>query len=284
MMVASARSTAAGAPTATIGAGQVLADSGLPAGEARALLAGVLQMRREALIAHPETAVPQAAAEHFAALVARRAAGVPMAYLLGTQEFHGHRLHVTPDVLIPRPETELLVDIALELLAGRAAARVLDLGTGSGAIAIALALAQPHWTVLASDRSPAALRVAQRNARELGAPVQLFAADWWAPVQGRFELVISNPPYIAAGDAHLPALAHEPRGALTDEADGLEPLRAIIGGAAARLAGGGWLLVEHGFDQGAAVRDLMAREGLAARTLRDLAGLERACLGRPAAR
>ncbi len=264
-------------------ADRLLSASGLPASEARALLAGVLEMRREQLIAHPQTPVPAAAAEHFAALAARRRGGEPMAYLLGVQEFHGHRLRVTPDVLVPRPETELLVDTALELLAGRPGARVLDLGTGSGAIAIALALAQPQWTVLASDRSAAALRVAARNAAALGARVQLFAADWWQPVRGCFDLIVSNPPYVAAGDAHLHALVHEPRAALTEEADGLAALRAIIGGAVRQLAKGGWLLVEHGYDQGAAVRELMSQAGFEPRTLRDLAGLERACLGAPAA-
>ncbi len=265
-------------------AAPVMAGSGLPPGEARTLLGHVLGMRRERLIAHPQTPVPAAATARFAALAARRRTGEPMAYLLGAQEFHGHHLSVTRDVLIPRPETELLVDTALELLAGTPAARVLDLGTGSGAIAIALALAQPDWTVVATDRSAAALCVARHNAQRLGARLHLLAGDWWLPVGGRFDLIVSNPPYIARDDVHLAALGHEPRTALTDEADGLGPLRTIIGGAAARLDDGGWLLVEHGYDQGAAVRELMSRERFAPRTLRDLAGLERACLGRRAPR
>ena len=253
--------------------------------EARALLAFVLALPRETLVAHPDTAVPAAAAERFAELAAQRSAGVPMAYLVGEQEFHGHRFAVTPDVLIPRPDTELLVDTALEVLAARPGAAVLELATGSGCIAIALQLARPDLRVVATDRSTAALAVAQANAARLGARVHWIAADWFAPLQGRFDLVLANPPYVAAGDPHLRALEHEPRAALTDEGDGLGALRAIIRAAPPVLAPGGVLLLEHGYDQGAAVRALMGAQGYGeVVTLRDLAGHERAVRGcRPAA-
>ncbi len=277
------RRDTAGPAAGAAGARQLLRTSGLPATEARALLCALLELPRERLVAHPDTAVAPGAAQRFHALAEQRRRGVPLAYLLGTQEFYGHALHVNPDVLIPRPDTELLVDTALDVLAQRPQARVLDLGTGSGAIAIALALARPGLDIVATDVSTAALRVAQHNARRLGARIQLVAADWFAPVAGRFDLIISNPPYIAAADPHLDALGDEPRRALTDDADGLGALRSVIGGAAARLAVDGTLLVEHGYDQGAAVRALLQAAGFGARTLRDLAGQERACLGTRAA-
>lgn len=252
----------------------------LPLQEARALLAHVLSMPRERLIAHPELPVGERAHASFAQLVEQRRRGIPMAYLLGVQEFYGHALRVTPEVLIPRPDTELLVHTALRLLQGRTQARVLELGTGSGCIAIALALERPDLRIVASDRSPAALRVAQQNCRRLGAPIHLVAGEWYAPLAGRFDLIVSNPPYVAVTDAHLAQLRFEPRMALTDEADGLSALRTIVGGAPRHLAPSGVLLVEHGYDQGAAVRELMADRGLRGiATLRDLAGHERACLG-----
>jgi len=248
--------------------------------EARALLAHALEVPAERLIAHPESRVDQRAQEAFSHLVSERQRGTPMAYLLGVQEFYGHRVRVTPEVLIPRPDTELLVETALHLLRGRAGMRVLDLGTGSGCIGIALALARPDLWIVACDRSPAALRVAQENCGRLGVSLQLVAAQWYAPMRGHFDLIISNPPYIAAGDRHLADLSFEPRAALTDEADGLTALRTIIAGAGERLSRGGQLLVEHGYDQGPAVRAMMLEYGFAqATTLRDLAGQERACLG-----
>jgi len=241
-------------------------------------------LRRERLIAHPQTPVSAEQARRFARAVQRRSQGEPMAYLLGGQEFYGHYFEVTPEVLIPRPDTELLVDTALRELQACAGARVLDLGTGSGCIAIALALARPDCFVVASDISPGALAVARRNARRLQAPVHLLAGHWLQPIGARFDLIVANPPYIAANDGHLGALAHEPRAALTDEADGLSQLRLLVAQAPAHLAPGGRLLLEHGYDQGAAVRGLMQQGGLAAQTLRDLAGRERACLALAAAR
>lgn len=261
-------------------AGQVLGDCALPRAEARSLLAQCLGRTREQLLAHPELPVDEAGLARFDALVAERRRGVPMAYLLGWQEFHGHRLRVTPQVLVPRPETELLVDTALELLRGRGSARVLELGTGSGCIAIALALARPDLSILATDRSIDALRVAAENCRRLGARVRLAAADWYAPIAGRFDLIVSNPPYVAAGDEHLAQLRFEPRAALTDGGDGISALRTIVRCAPPRLAPGGRVLVEHGYDQAARVRGLMTECGFArATTLRDLAGIERACVG-----
>lgn len=250
---------------------QALAGAALPPREARALLAQVLGATRESLVAHPQRALEAAQAQAYAALVRRRHAGEPMAYLLGVQEFYGHRLKVTPDVLVPRPETELLVEAALALApASGAALRVLDLGTGSGAVAIALALARPAWQVVATDCSAAALRVAEDNAVRLGARLQLHEGLWYAAVSGCFDLIVTNPPYIAAADPHLAALGHEPRAALTDEADGLTHLQAIVAGGREHLRSGGVLLVEHGYDQAAAVRALLNAAGYArVGTLRD---------------
>ena len=184
-------------PTGKPASAQVLLrGSGLEPREARTLLAQVLGCTREYLLAHPDASVQPAAAARFHALADQRRGGVPMAYLVGLQEFYGHQLQVGPEVLIPRPETELLVDTALSCLAGRSGARVLDLGTGSGAIAIALALARPDLFVVASDRSIPALRLAHANSARLGAGVRFFAGDWLAPLAGRFTLIVSNPPYI----------------------------------------------------------------------------------------
>ncbi len=258
----------------------LLRDCPLPAKEARALLAHALDISRERLIAHPEAKIDEGTRARFASLVSERRQGTPMAYLLGVQEFYGHCMRVTPEVLIPRADTELLVDTALHLLRARPGARILELGTGSGCIAIALALARRDLLIVASDRSPAALHVARENCCRLGVSLHLIAGNWYAPVRGLFDLILSNPPYIAAGDRHLAQLTFEPRAALTDGDDGLSALRTIVAGAGEQLAPGGRLLVEHGYDQGAAVRRLMREHGFSwARTLRDLAGRERACLG-----
>jgi len=196
-------------------------------------------------------------------------------------------------VLVPRPETELLVEAALERLPARGAdggrARLLDLGTGSGAIAVSVALARPDAAVVATDVSTEALGIARGNARRLGAGVEFLHGDWWAALPAgtpAFDAIVSNPPYVAEADPHLldPALRHEPRGALASGAAGLDAIAAIAAGAAARLAPGGWLLVEHGHDQGGAVRALLSGAGLAdAATLRDLEGHERVGLARRAA-
>lgn len=267
------------APAPTVGA--LLAACGLPRLDAQALLAAVLKRPREFLIAHPEFGVTAESAGRFAGLAGRRRRGEPLAYLLGRREFYGRSFAVSPAVLVPRPETELLVDLALELLQGRSAPRVLDLGTGSGCIAVTLALACPPATVLATDLSAAALEVARANAHALGACVQFARGSWWVAVDGAFDLIVSNPPYVAAGDPHLAALVHEPAGALVAGSDGLDSLRQIVAGAPAHLVAGGELLVEHGQDQGAAVRDLLRTAGFAAvHTVRDAAGLERVSRGR----
>lgn len=266
--------------TATVA--RLLAASGLPLLEARALLAHRLQVPRERLVAHPEDEVAAEDADAFGRLVQRRAAGEPLAYLLGEKEFYGRSFRVTPDVLVPRPETELLVDLALQRMRALRRPRVLDLGTGSGCIAITLALENPAATVTATDVSPAALAVAQANAARLGATVEFRAGDWYGavPLGELFDLVVSNPPYVAAGDPHLEALRSEPLQALTDGRDGLSCLRSIVAGAAAHLAPDGWLLVEHGYDQAAAMGALFARAGMSASTVSDAAGLPRVTLGR----
>jgi release factor glutamine methyltransferase len=204
-----------------------------------------------------------------------------MAYLLGTQEFYGRAFTVSPAVLIPRPETELLVDATLDVLRRVQAPRILDLGTGSGCIAITLALERPDAAVTAVDRSPAAIAIARTNAKRLGAIVAFIESDWYARVNGRFDAVVANPPYVAAGDPHLAALRDEPLTALTDHDDGLTHLRTIVTGAHAHLQEQGVLLVEHGFDQGAAARSILDSAGFGdIMTLRDAAGLDRVCIGR----
>jgi release factor glutamine methyltransferase len=256
--------------------------AGLARLDAQLLLAWVLDRPRAWLLAHDDAVVPPVARERFDAACARRADDVPLAYLTGEREFHGLVLAVGPGVLVPRPETEHLVEWALACLPQGAGARVADLGTGSGAIALALARARPDAAVTAVDRSPHALAVAQANGERLALPVRWLQGDWWQPLAGeRFDLVVSNPPYVAAADPHLPALRHEPAEALVAGADGLDAIRAIVAAAGAHLVPGGWLLLEHGHDQGPAVRALLARQGLAdVATRQDLAGLDRCSGGR----
>lgn len=254
--------------------------------EAQILLGQVLGKPRAWLLAHDRdelTAEQQAA---FAALLARRLGGEPVAYILGEREFYGHLFKVSPAVLIPRPETELLVDLALARLPEGQAARVLDLGTGSGAVAVSLALARPAAQVTAVEVSPAALAVARDNAARLGAHnVELRAGSWFEPVAEteRFALIVSNPPYIADKDPHLGQgdLRFEPSGALASGVDGLDDIRLIVAGATRHLLPGGWLLFEHGYDQAAQCRDLLWAAGFeAVDSVADLAGIERVTLGR----
>ncbi len=271
--------------TISVHAAQALAiAAGLPALEARLLLSHVTGLTRTQLITRDGDMLAPAQRDRFAALLGRRLAGEPVAYLLGEREFFGRAFRVTPDVLIPRPDTEIAVEAALRLLAPLATPVVLDMGTGSGALAVTLACERPDAEVWATDISPGALRVAQDNAQALDAGnVRFLASDWYAglPAGQRFDLIISNPPYIAAGDPHLVQgdLRFEPIDALTDHGDGLSDLAAIVAGAAAHLRAGGWLLMEHGYDQGQAARDLLAAAGMAdIFTARDLAGHER-CTG-----
>ena len=231
------------------------------------------------LLAHDTDALPEPLWTALSARLLRRLAGEPVAYLLGEKEFHGLDLRVDPRVLVPRPDTETLVDWALECLEGQAAPRVLDLGTGSGAIALALQHARADAQVDAVDASADALAVASANAERLKLPVRFAQADWLAGAARGYALIASNPPYIAVGDPHLPALQHEPASALVAGADGLDDIRRIVADAPAHLAEGGWLLLEHGHDQAPAVRQLLAAHGFAEVQSRDdLAGIAR-CSG-----
>ena len=253
---------------------------GLPRLEAQVLLLHALGQPTQArawLLAHDTDALPAAAAERLRTLAERRLAGEPIAYLTGRKTFHGLELHIDARVLDPRADTETLVDWALELLPADAPRRVLDLGTGSGAIALAIARQRPAARVAAVDASADALAVATANARRLGLSLDLRHGHWFGPVVGEtFDLVISNPPYIAVDDAHLPSLTHEPRQALVSGADGLDDIRRIVAAAPAHLAPGGWLLLEHGWGQAAAVRALLGDAGFAdIHSRRDLAGIER---------
>lgn len=245
--------------------------------EARILLTHALQLSRVQLITQSERAITVHEANHIAALFQRRINGEPIAYIVGEREFYGLPLYTTPDVLIPRPETELLVELALDRLP--TGGRVLDMGTGSGAIAIAIAYSRRDAAVTALDVSAAALAVAQRNADRHQARIAFMQSDWYSALTNeQFELIVANPPYIVAGDPHLSQgdLRFEPTGALTDHADGLSALRTIIEGAARRLVRGGWLLMEHGYDQAPAVRALLVQQGFRdAQSWQDLAGIER---------
>ncbi|MFM9926526.1 peptide chain release factor N(5)-glutamine methyltransferase [Variovorax sp. H27-G14] len=231
------------------------------------------------LLAHDTDAMPEAAWSALAAQLSRRLAGEPVAYLLGEKEFHGLALQVDARVLVPRPDTETLVEWALHCLEGHATPRVLDLGTGSGAIALALQHARPDAQVDAVDASAGALAVAQANAQRLGLPVRFAQANWLDGAGNGYTVIASNPPYIASGDPHLPALRHEPVSALVAGADGLDDIRQIVQHAPAHLAPSGWLLLEHGHDQAAAVRQLLAERGFAdVQSRDDLAGIPR-CSG-----
>jgi release factor glutamine methyltransferase len=252
--------------------------------DAQLLLAHLVGRSRTWLIAHDDTTLDAAQEAAWQDLLARRAAGEPPAYLVGEWEFRGLTLRVDPRVLVPRPETEVLVDWALERLAamGLPTPRVIDLGTGSGAIALAVKHAWPSADLLATDVDEGALAVALANAARLGLPLAARRSAWWAALAGeRFDLVLSNPPYIAGGDPHLPALRHEPTLALTPGGDGLDALRAIVAGAGPHLRPGGWLLLEHGHDQADAVQALLRAQGFeSVETRHDLAGQPRCTGGR----
>lgn len=252
--------------------------------DAEFLLVHVLGKSRSWLFAHRGDPAPVEVAAAFEALVGRRAAGEPVAYLTGQRGFWRFDLAVSPATLIPRPETELLVELALERLPADRPLRIADLGTGSGAIALALAFERPRAQVIATDASVDALDVARANAAALQLRnVDFREGDWLAPLAGeRFDLVASNPPYIALGDPHLGEgdLRFEPASALSSGTDGLDALRVITSGSPACLVNDGWLLVEHGWDQGAAVRGLFASAGFVeVETARDLEGRDRVTLG-----
>lgn len=253
----------------------------IPASEARLLLGHLLDRNAAWLEAYRDDAVTIGC--DYAALVERRAAGEPIAYLVGSREFYGRDFAVTPDVLIPRPETELLVDIAKQKLGAGGTARILDLGTGSGCLAITLALELPQARVTAVDVSPAALEVARGNAQRLGANVDFVESDWFAALPPQcFDMIVANPPYVAAGDPHLGEgdLRFEPVGALTDHADGLTAIRRIVTAAPQWLAARGWLFFEHGYDQAATARQLLDAAGFSEiEQSCDLAGIVRASGG-----
>jgi release factor glutamine methyltransferase len=234
-----------------------------PAREAELLLGHALGKDRAWLYAHADDALDADGALRFHALLVRRAAGEPIAYIVGRREFWSLNLSVNPDVLIPRPETELLVELALQRIPQNAQVDIADLGTGSGAIALAIARERPQARVLATDASLAPLVVARENAARLGiGNVELAQGDWCAALGARrFDLLVSNPPYIAQADGHLQQgdLRFEPRAALASGADGLDAIRSIVATAPAHLQPRGWLLFEHGNDQGRAARDLLAQ-------------------------
>jgi release factor glutamine methyltransferase len=263
--------------------------SGLPDLEARVLLGHVLGVDRAWLIAHAGDELEAGPMAAYRALCDRRRQGEPIAYIVGKREFYGLDIGVTPAVLIPRPETELLVELALQNLSRNATAaaksrRVLDLGTGSGCIALAIASSRPDASVCAADFSTAALAVARANATALGLNVQWIESDWYTSLDElRFDLIVANPPYIARGDPHLGEgdLRFEPEIALTDGSDGWTAIDAIIGGAREHLEPGGRLLFEHGYDQAQGARSRLERAGFAeVQTWRDLAGIERVSGGR----
>jgi release factor glutamine methyltransferase len=249
--------------------------------DAQLLLAHHLGRSRTWLLAHDDALLTPAQADPLREHLARRAEGEPLAYLVGHKEFHGLSLHVNAHVLVPRPDTEVLVNWALELLAAHNPhPKVIDLGTGSGAIALAIKQAHPAAQVLATDVSTDALNVARLNAQRLGLKVDFAQGEWWQAAPGqRFHLALSNPPYIAESDPHLSALTHEPQLALTSGPDGLHALRSIIEMAADHLLPGAWLLLEHGHDQAQAVCALLQQHGLQhTQTRRDLGGRAR-CSG-----
>ncbi len=256
----------------------------IPIAEARLLLRHVLDANAAWLEAHRDDQLPRSTAEAFAALVERRACGEPVAYLLGFREFYGREFSVTPDVLIPRPETELLVEIGQKKVGASDTASLLDLGTGSGCVAITLALELPQARVAAADISVAALAVARANATLLGANVSFIESDWLARFgDRRFDVILSNPPYVAAADTHLTEgdLRFEPLSALACGADGLDAIRRIVADASRHLEAGGWLLFEHGYDQADALRELLAAAGFTdIEQHRDLAGIVRVSGGR----
>ena len=251
--------------------------------DAELLLAHALGKSRSWLFAHGDDVIDTHAADRFEEQVLRCEQGEPLAYITGRRGFWTFDLAVTPDTLVPRPETELLVELALQRLPPGRPSRIADLGTGSGAIALALAQERPLAQVVATDASEGALAVARGNARELRlGNIEFRHGDWHAPLAGeRFDLIASNPPYIAAGDPHLEDLRFEPDAALASGPDGLDAIRAIVRDASLHLVPGGWLLLEHGFDQGAAVRSLLQDAGMCdVATERDMEGRDRVTLGR----
>lgn len=271
----------------TIGAAWRRASQRIDRLDARLLLEHVCGIRHADLVAHPERELTEAQAARFDALFDRRAAGEPLAYLVESAFFYGLEFVVSPDVLIPREDTGVLVEQTLEIAKATPRPAIVDLGTGCGIVAIVLAKLCPDAEVTAVDVSPAALTVARTNAERHGVRVRFLQGDWYAPLgEERFDLIVSNPPYVVAGDPHLAqnGLPFEPQTALTDGVaggDGLNCIRAIVDGATAHLQPGGWLLMEHGYDQAVKVRELLAAAGFCdVASWRDGAAIERVSGGR----
>lgn len=249
--------------------------------EVRCLLQAVLDVSRAYLMTYPERELDADESSSYAGLVERRLRGEPVAYILGEREFFGHLFRVTRDTLIPRPDTELLVELALKHAAEHAS--VLDMGTGSGAIAISIALARKDLRVAALDSSQAALDVATANAKALGAEnVRFLKSDWFSDMEGeKFDVIASNPPYVKVGDPHLKDLGFEPGSALVSGSDGLDDIRRIVAEARVHLNPGGWLMLEHGHEQAEGVRRLLDDAGyLDVSSSEDISGIERVSMGR----
>ncbi len=261
---------------------EALAGSGIDVAEARILLEHASGFSRATMAAHPEYFLNDVAADAFSSAVARRRNGEPVAYLVGEREFHSLALNVTPEVLIPRPETELLVDFAIDFLPR--GGTLADLGTGSGAIALSVKLQRPDASVSAVERSAAALEVARANASRHRLEIEFLHGSWFDPLAARrFDVVVSNPPYVAEGDRHLAQgdLRFEPRSALVGGVDGLDEIRKIVAAAPGHLNRGGWIAIEHGQGQDDEVRNLLGQAGLeSVSSLPDLAGIARISVGK----
>lgn len=255
--------------------GEALSTARIDPREARLLLAEATGLSPAQVVGFPEEPVAEEAWQRFHAWLERRRRGEPIAYVLGRKEFYGLELAVTPAVLVPRPETELLVELAVRRKPGS----VLDLGTGSGAVALAIKRELPGTRVVGVDSSPAAVELAQANAVRHGLEIELRVGHWFEGVNERFDLIVANPPYVAEGDPHLADLAFEPRAALVSGADGMDAIREIVRDASRCLAAGGWLLMEHGMGQDEAVRGLL-RGFNEVQSWPDLAGIPRVTGGK----
>ncbi len=251
--------------------------------EAQLLLQHVLQVNRAWLITHDNDSLTTNQQVVFQALLERRLSGEPLAYILGKRQFYGLDLIVTPDTLIPRPDTETLVEAALEKILVNKSCNILDLGTGTGAIALAISHIRPHSNVVAVDFSKSALKIAQQNAENLSITnVSFTHSNWFSALKDqKFDVIVSNPPYIETNDPHLAALNFEPISALTSGADGLDDIRRIAQSAMIYLKPQGWLMLEHGYNQAEKVQDLLAENGLTdIKTIQDLGGNDRVTIGK----
>jgi len=258
-------------------------ESDSPRLDAELLLVHILGKNRSFVYSHSETLLSSEQIDHYEHLLQRRHGGEPLAYLIESKEFWSLPISVTQQVLVPRPETELLVELALACFLPKQTIRVADLGTGSGAIAIALAHERPHWQLVATDISKSALKIARKNAKALALQnINFLSGHWFAPLKNlRFDLIICNPPYIDSCDPHLdrPELGYEPRQALVSEDHGLGDIKHIIKKAPHHLVRNGFLILEHGYNQGASVRKLFEQRGFSAvSSRRDLSGQERASI------